>query len=295
MRLSLDHLQAFAAVIDLGSFSAAAERLRLTQPAVSFRIRQLEQRFGVRLVERVGKRAMPTAAGSELLAHARRIEAASAEAVAQMALHAAGGAGRVRLGADATACVYLLPPVLVGLRERHPALEIAVRTGDTDHILRSIDENALDAGLVTLPAAGRMFEVTPVFEDELVLIAPADQALPSAVTPAAMPPLPLVLYAACANTQRLVDAWLARGDAGLRPMMELGSVEAVKEVVGEGFGCAILPGMVMERGPADARIATRALSPRLHRMLALVVRRDKPLHAALRETIKALRTLQPSR
>src|SRR5712692_4468986 len=111
-RLSLDHLQTFARVIDSGSFSAAAQRLELSQPAVSLQVRQLEQRLGVRLIDRVGRRATATAAGAELLAHARRIADTVAAALEAMTRHSKGIAGRVRLGTGATACIYFLPPIL---------------------------------------------------------------------------------------------------------------------------------------------------------------------------------------
>ena len=116
--LRLDQLRTFTEVIAHGSFSAAAERLRLTQPAVSLQVRQLEKRLGVRLIERVGKRATPTPAGAELLDHARRIDASVAAALEGMARHAGGTFGRVRIGTRATACIYLLPPVLRDLRRR---------------------------------------------------------------------------------------------------------------------------------------------------------------------------------
>src|SRR5437588_574393 len=136
--LNLDHLRTFAAVVDQKSFSAAASRLGVTQPAVSQRVRQLEQRYGVKLIERVGRRAAPTAAGTELLSHARNIETALAAANDAMAPHARGAAGRVRLGTGATACIYLLPVALRDLRRRFPALEIVVSTGNTPDMLRAV-------------------------------------------------------------------------------------------------------------------------------------------------------------
>src|SRR5215475_8257296 len=129
--LSLDQLETFAAVVELGSFSAAARRLNLTQPAVSAQMRQLERRLGLRLVERVGRRAQPTVAGSELLPHVRQIEDALAAAVAMADRHSTEIAGRIRLGTGATACIYLLPSALRDLRRRLPQLEIVVRTGNT--------------------------------------------------------------------------------------------------------------------------------------------------------------------
>lgn len=287
--LKLDQLHAFLRVVGLGSFSAAAERLHLSQPAVSLQVRQLEKKLGARLIERVGKRAAPTAAGSELIRHARRIEEAVSIALDGMAAHASGAPGRVRIGTGATACIYLLPPVLRNLRRRFPTLEITVTTGNTGDVLKALEENALDLGLVTLPAPGRMFEVTPVLEDAFVTIAAADgDRLPDVVTPAALAQLPVILYEAGGNTRRIVDRWFARAGVGLTPVMDLGSVEAIKELVGAGLGCAVLPGSAVRKAGERVPIVHRPLSPKLHRRLALVVRRDKILTKGLQAAIEEL-------
>lgn len=290
--LKLDQLRTFVDVIALGSFSAAAERRRLSQPAVSLQVRLLEQRLGVRLIERVGKRATPTAAGGALIEHAQRIEAAVSTALDAVAGHAGGTLGRVRIGTGATACIYLLPPVLRDLRRRLPTLEIAVRTGDTADMLRALNENALDIGLVTLPAPGRAFEVTPVLDDPFVAIAAADDdRLPPVVTPAALSTLPLVLYEAGGNTRRIVDRWFADAGIAPTPVMDLGSVEAIKELVAAGLGLAVLPGMAVHEVGERRALVSRPLSPPLRRALALVVRRDKVLTRGLRETMAALKGL----
>ncbi|MBV9567493.1 MAG: LysR family transcriptional regulator, partial [Hyphomicrobiales bacterium] len=235
--LNPDQLRAFAEVIELGGFSAAAERLHLTQPAVSQQVRQLERRFSLKLIERGGRKARPTAAGIELLAHARRIEAVMASAADAMARHATGALGRVRIGTGATACIHLLPPLLRDLRGRLPSLDITVATGNTAHILRLLEDNALDVGLVTLPVRGRALSITPVLDDEFVAIAsPEAPPLPRRVTPAALAARPLVLYEPGAQTRRIVDQWCGRKRLAFRPAMELGSVEAIKELVGAGLG-----------------------------------------------------------
>jgi DNA-binding transcriptional LysR family regulator len=289
--LSLDQLRSFATVIEQRSFSAAAAKLGVTQPAVSQQVRQLEQRFGVKLVERVGRRATPTAAGSELLGHAHTIETALAAANDAMAPHARGAVGRVRLGTGATACIYLLPAALRDLRRRFPALEIMVSTGNTPEMLRAVEENRIDLALVTLPAAGRMLDVRPVLEDEFVLVAPRDMALPREITAAALARLPLVQYEPGANTRRVVDEWALRAGVALKPIMELGSVEAMKELTGAGLGCSVLPRMALRKHKG---FVVRPLKPRLYRMLALVLRRDKPLTRGLREAVKAITALQRS-
>jgi DNA-binding transcriptional LysR family regulator len=289
---NLGQLRTFADIAELGSFSAAAERLGVSQPAVSLQLRQLEHRFGVKLIERVGRRAKPTAAGEALLVHARGIEAAIEAAAEAMAPHASGATGRVRLGTGATACIYLLPPVLRDLRHRFPALDIVVSTGNTPDMLRAIEENRIDIGLVTLPASGRMLDVRPLLQDEFVLIAPETQQLPREMPAAALAKLPLVQYEPGANTRRVIDEWALRSDVTLKPIMELGSVEAMKELIGAGLGCGVLPRMALRRRQDTSPFVVRSLKPRLYRTLALVLRRDKPLAKGLRELIRALSALK---
>jgi len=292
--LNLDHLRTFAQVVELGSFSAAAERGGVTQPAVSLQIRQLERRFGLKLVERIGRRAGPTAAGLELLTHIRVIDAALAQAEQAMTAHASQVSGRIRLGTGATACTYLLPPLLAELRRRFPALDVVASTGNTADMLRALENNTLDMGLVTLPAPGRMFQVTPVMEDEFVAIFPANDpgGIPAVVTPQTLALRPLVLFEPGARTRRLVDDWFEAAGVAAKPVMELGSTEAMKEIVAAGLGCAVLPKLaVTGAGQRDA-LVVRSLTPHLSRDLAIVLRRDKPLSHGLRHLQEALLALR---
>jgi DNA-binding transcriptional LysR family regulator len=293
--LNPDHLATLSEVIAVGSFSAAAQRLSLTQPAVSQQIRQLERRLGVRLIERVGKRARPTAAGAELLKHARHIEAAFDTAIAAVAAHRDDVVGRVRLGTGATACIYLLPRLLRSLRTRYPRLDIVVKTGNTPDILRDLEDNALDVALVTLPAPGRNFAVTPVLDDEFVAIFPVGERAPAIATPASLAERSVVLYEPGGHTQRLVADWFVRAGLSLRPVMELGSVEAIKRLVAAGLDCAILPRIAVTEDAKDGQFRIRPLSPRLFRKLGVVIRRDKPLGRSLREVVRALHGLRTRR
>jgi DNA-binding transcriptional LysR family regulator len=247
----------------------------------------------VRLIERVGRRARPTPAGAELLAHARLIAGAVTVAEESLAPYASGKLGRVRIGSGATACIHFLPSVLRDLRKRFPALEITISTGNATDILRQLEDNTLDLGLVTLPATGRMFDVTPLLEDEFVVLsAPDGPTLPRTVTAQHLMRLPIVLYEPGALTRRLVDDWFAAQGLAIRPTMELGSVEAMKELVRAGLGVGIIPGMAVDTQRAP-KLQIQPLSPKLTRGIGLVVRRDKPLHRGLRETIAALRRAAP--
>jgi DNA-binding transcriptional LysR family regulator len=290
--LSLDQLHALVRVVERGSFSAAAADLALTQPAVSLQIRELERRLGLRLVERIGRRVAPTPAGAELLPHIRRIEDAVAAALEAMAQHAQGVAGRVRLGTGATACIYLLPPLLRDLRRRFPQLEIVVATGNTPDVLNALEANSVDVAVVTMPAAGRMFTATALVEDEIVAVFAADgERPPATVTAADLARLPVVLYEPGGNSRRVVDDWFRDAGVALKPAMELGNIEAIKELVAAGLGCGLLPRLAVPEG-GRAGINVRSLSPPLHRRLGLVLRRDKIPDRGLRELVRALERLR---
>jgi DNA-binding transcriptional LysR family regulator len=287
--LKLEHLRAFADVAELGTFSAAAERRQLTQPAVSLQVRQLEKSLGVRLIERTGKRAAPTAAGRDVLRHIEHIEGAITALFADLNAHGRHMPTRVRLGTGATACTYLLPSVLAELRRDHPTLEIVVITGNSADVLKSIEANRIDVGLVTLPARGRAFDVQPLCEDEIVAVARRGAyTLPAKVTPAALKQIPLLLFEPAGTTRRLIDRWFRRGGLRAMPMMELGSIEAIKQLVAAGLGCGLVPRLAMSRVDQRSLVIT-SLSPRLTRTLGVVLRRDKVLHQGLHLTIAALK------
>lgn len=286
-RPNLDHLAMFRSVIELGSFSAAANRAGVSQPAVSLQIRQLERQQGASLIERVGRRATPTAAGIELLTYARSIEAAVSEMRDGMARFSSGAAGRLRIGTGATACTYLLPTILRKLRGKYPLVEIVVTTGNTSDIAKAVEENRIDVALVTLPAAGRILDVTPLLRDEFVCISTREFQLPQRITPSALADVPVILFEPGGNTRHIADEWLAGEGHALKPIMSLGSVEAIKALVGAGLGCAIVPSMAVQK--AAAGLVSRSLTPRLYRELALIVRRDKPQHRALKHFVALLK------
>lgn len=293
--VNLDQLLTFAMVVEHGGFTEAAARLGLTQPAVSMQIRNLEDRFGVRLIERVGKRALPTAAGRDLLPFVHRLRDEADAAVAHMTRHRAGDFGRVRIGTGATACIYRLPSILTALRADHPGLEIIVVTGDTPEILDAVEAGTLDLALVTLPAARPSLFIEPVCVETLVAV-DSRQTEPGeandALHPAEAAAAPLILYERGGTMRAVIDAWFLAGGRQPRPAMELGNVEAIKNLVAAGLGRSILP-LVTVAGDLDRdRFRARPLVPPLTRSLGLALRRDKTLDAGLRATAAAIRALE---
>ena len=289
---TIRQLGTFLAAVDAGSISAAARRFSLTQPAASQQLRQLERGLGARLLERAAGRLMPTAAGAAILAPARRAQAAVADVLAAAAAYRTGAAGQVRLGTGATACIHLLPPVLAALRRRVPGLTITIATGNTPDILRRIEAGDLDIGLVTL--TGRMtrsLTAVRLLSDPLIAVLQAAMA-PAApkLSPARLGGLPLVLYERGGNTRAILDAWFRRAGLSPRPVMELGSVEAIKAVLAGGLGASVLPRLALA-DPIPGTV-TRELRPAVTRDLGYVLRREKVVDRGLRAMIDALETLR---
>ncbi len=289
---TLRQLRTFLAVLDSGSVSAAARRLNLTQPAASQQLRQLERALGVRLLERAGGRLVTTAAGNAILPAARRAQAAVADAVAAAAEHRTGTTAEVRMGTGATACIHLLPPVLAALRRRIPGLGVTITTGNTPDILRRLETGELDIALITLgPALSRSLISVRLLADPLMGVLPATLVPDSArLSPLQLAHLPLVLYEPGGTTRALIEAWFRRASVTPRPVMELGSVEAIKAVVAGGLGASVLPCLALRDPMPD--IVIRPLRPALMRQLGYVVRREKIMDRGMRAMVESLDSLR---
>lgn len=283
---SLRQLRTFVAAVEHGSITRAAAALHLTQPAASQQLRELERVMKVRLLQRAGGRVVPTAAGAAILEPARRAQAAALDALAAAATYRSGETGRVRLGTGATACIYVLPRVLAALRARMPGLEVVVATGNSPEILRQVREGALDAALVTWPGGvQRGLQHHVLLRDRLLALLPGEVE-PGPVDRARLAAMKLILFEAGGDTRGVVDGWFRQGGLAPKPIMELGSVEAIKVLVAGGLGASVLPGMAVSEVPAGT--TARALRPALSRELAVVLRQEKIVDRGLRALLDAL-------
>ncbi|EKS6729328.1 LysR family transcriptional regulator [Enterobacter mori] len=287
--LNLGYLATFRLVIQRGSFSAAADVLGISQPAVSLQIRQLEQFLQTRLVERTGRGIKATAAGQALLVHGERIEQAVDETLRSVRAFNHDVSGTITLGTGATACIHLLPPLLQQLRSDYPLLRVGVTTGNTLDIVRAIEENRLDMGLVTLPVSGRALDVMPVMDEEFVFIASqAQQAMFTDLRPDALHTLPLIAFESGSGTRALIDGWFEASGLTIAPAMQLGSIEAIKRMVRSGLGYSIVPKMAVEQKADREGLCVSSLSPVLQRQLAVVMRQDKILSKGISCIIRIL-------
>ncbi len=291
MELQLAHVRTLEVVARHGSFSRAATELNLTQPAVSMHVSQLEQRLGIPLLERVGKRAFPTRAGEVLLAHAARAVAELEAGIAMVQRLRGIVAGRVRIGTSASISIYLLPPVLRRVRARHPEVELVVVTGNAPEIARAVVANALDVGIVSLPVRERELTILPFYRDELVAIAPpqARWRRRRTIGAAELARETLILFEQGSTQRRVVDAWF-RG-AGVSPgqAMELGNTEAIKKLVGAGLGLSMGSWFAVRNDAQARRLVALRLIPRLVHQRGIILRKDKPRAPALTAVLDALR------
>ncbi|MGL3998537.1 LysR family transcriptional regulator [Pantoea eucalypti] len=288
--LNLDHLTTFRMVISRGSFSGAADALGLSQPAVSLQIRQLEQTLQVRLIERTSRGIRPTPAGLTFSEHCIKIDSVINTAIESVSLHSDDITGTVTVGMGATACIHLLPPVLQQLRQAHPLLKVDVRTGNTSDIVRSVEENRIDIGLVTLPANGKCLSVSPLGTDEFVVImekdAPDQSVKP--LSPDALLSLPLIVFEPGSGTRALIDEWFHNAGLTVSPMMELGSIEAIKKMVRSGLGYSIVPRMSVANIDERQGLSLYSVTPSLHRTLGTVMREDRIVSRGMSVILKRL-------
>lgn len=289
---TLRQLRTFLAVVEIGSISTAARSLNLTQPAASQQLRELERVLRVRLLERAAGKVQPTAAGVALCEPARRAQAAIDDAVAVVAAHRQGETGRVRLGTGATACIYMLPPILSAVKRRMPGLELVIASGNSADMARHVETGELDIALVTLPVTrSRSLSVTRLMPDPLVALLPASLArATTSVSAAQLACLPLILYETGGTTRAIIDAWFRRAGVAPSPIMQLDSIETIKVLVGGELGASIMPAMALAVPPRNTVV--RQLRPAIARHLGIVLRREKVLDRGLRVVLDALATLR---
>ncbi len=291
--LNFDQLRALLEVVEQGSFSAAARRLNLTQPAVSLQIRELERRFGLRLIERLGKRAHATVPGRELVEAAQRIFRECDHADAAMRRYREGWTGRVHVGMTLTAMIYRLPPILRRVRLDHPGIDLVVTNAPTQNTVENIMQNRIDLGLVNLPVEKRQLKVTPLCPEVLVAIFPVGtRDVPDEITPGYVARQNLLVEHASSSANSLVLGWLSGPAAPHRAPAALGTVEALKSAVASNLGMAIVPEVSIAMHLSD--FIVRPLRPSLSRTLALVEHRNKPNEPALEIVRNALLALRPA-
>jgi DNA-binding transcriptional LysR family regulator len=262
-------LAAFCAVVERKSFSQAAQRLGVTQPAVSLQIRSLEQRLGRQLLDRSGRRVEPTEAGLRLYASAQRLLALEENLLEELAADDEGAiTGTLELGASTGPGGTVVPLLLCEFQEQHPDLRVRLSVSDTQTVVDQVAERELELGIVGAGRRHRGVVFEPFFRDEVVLACPAGHSFAGkTVSLDQLKTVPLIVMQEGAGVRQVIEDELRKAGTRLRDLdvrLELGLQESVRSAVLAGHGVAFISRLAIESDLAAGRIATarvRGLDP----------------------------------
>ncbi|MGE5688961.1 MAG: selenium metabolism-associated LysR family transcriptional regulator [Pseudomonadota bacterium] len=253
-------LAAFCSVVELRSFSQAAERLGVTQPAVSLQIRSLEQRIGTQLLDRSGRRVEPTEAGLALYRGAQRLLALEEQLLDQVVSERDGTLrGRLELGASSGPSETVLPLLLCEFRERNPEVRVALVVSDTQTVVDRVARRELELGVVGAARRHRSVSFEPFLRDEVVLACPpAHRFAGRTATLDELRAEPLILMQEGAGVRQVIEDELRGAGVRLRDLdvvLELGLQESVRSAVRAGYGVTFISRSAIEADLASGTIA----------------------------------------
>ena len=240
--MDFDQLMTFLEVAKLGSFSRAGQKVFRSQSAVSAQIRQLEQEYGDRLLDRSGKDVTLTPAGRVLLAYAERMTQMRDESKLAVADHGSAPRGRMVVGANEATCLYVLPDVFAKYCHLHPEVQLSIYRNFSYKIVEKLENGTIDVGIVTLPVKSAKLKTISIFRDQLMWmvnpqnpLAKQDECLDRrdcsrAHASCRRPVTPGVSWTSCCNPTK----------SELQVRMELPSVGMIKSFVAAGLGVSLI-------------------------------------------------------
>ncbi len=273
-------LQVFHTVARLLSFTKAAEALHMTQPAVTFQIRQLEDYFNTRLFDRTHNRISLTAAGERVFEYADRIIALYREMDNQVRELTGDVSGVLIIGASTTIAEYLLPSLLGEFKRQYPAVNIRLRVSNSEGVVQMVENNVADVGIVESPIASKRLAVEVLWHDQLMFICPPGHPLAKkpTVRPKEVLDLAFVSREEGSGTREFIREYLARNGVQYQDLnisMEVGSPEAIKGAVESGFGVSVVSQAILVKELKLRSLVARPLDPPLKRPFSIVYQRQK--------------------
>jgi LysR family transcriptional regulator, low CO2-responsive transcriptional regulator len=240
--VTLRQLRTFKTVADLNSFSLAAHRLKLSQPSVSYQVKELEETLGLPLIDRLGKRIQLTEAGTLMYGYARRMLDVLDEATIAIQEMRGIQRGNLRVGASTTVGIYLLPAALGAFKKLHPGLVISLEIGTRVRVQEQVLRSELDLAVVGPASKDPELAVIPFLSDELVVVAPASHPLAKkrGLTLKDLADQPFVMREPASGSRWSLEKAARKEGAKLIVAMELGSNGAIKHAVESGLGLAVL-------------------------------------------------------
>ena len=253
-------LAAFCAVVERRSFSQAADRLGVTQPAVSLQVRALEKRLGTQLLDRSGRRVEPTEAGWRLYRGAQRMLALEGQLVAEVAATGEGAlAGDLVLGASTGPAAVAIPVALAEFQRQSPDVRVFLTVSDTHSIVERVAARELELGIVGAARRHRGVRFEPFFSDQVILACPPSHSFACrTITLDELREDTLILMQEGAGVRQVVEDALRRQGVRLRDLdvrLELGLQESVRRAVEAGYGVTFISRTAVEADLAAGRLA----------------------------------------
>jgi len=253
-------LAAFCAVVERRSFSQAADRLGVTQPAVSLQVRALEKRLGTQLLDRSGRRVEPTEAGWRLYRGAQRMLALEGQLLAEVAATGEGAlAGDLVLGASTGPAAVAIPVTLAEFQRQNPDVRVFLTVSDTHSVVERVAARELELGIVGAARRHRGVRFEPFFSDQVILACPPSHAFAGrTITLDELREDTLILMQDGAGVRQIVEDALRRQGVRLRDLdvrLELGLQESVRRAVEAGYGVTFISRTAVEADLAAGRLA----------------------------------------
>jgi DNA-binding transcriptional LysR family regulator len=253
-------LAAFCAVVERKSFSQAAERLGVTQPAVSLQVRSLEKRLGAQLLDRSGRRVEPTEAGRRLYRGAQRLLALEEQLVEEVAGESAADLrGELSIGASTGPAAIVVPLLLCEFQRANPDVRVSLTVSDTQSVIDLVADRELELGIVGAARRHRSVAFEPFFEDEVILACPPDHSFGGrTVTLDDLRSEQLIVMQQGAGVRQIVEDELRARGMRLRDLdvrLELGLQESVRSAVQAGYGVTFISRSAVESDLAAGTLA----------------------------------------
>jgi DNA-binding transcriptional LysR family regulator len=252
-------LAAFCEVVERRSFSEAAARLGVTQPAVSQQVRSLEERLGAQLLDRSGRRVEPTEAGLRLYRGAQRLLALEEQLLEDLAEPDAPLRGTLEIGASTGPAAIVLPLLLCRFQRDNQELRVHLSVSDTQSVVELVADRRLQLGIVGAARRHRSVAFEPFFRDEVILVCPPGHPFAGrTVELDELPAGPLILMQQGAGVRQMLEDELRKDGRRLRDLdapLELGLQESVRSAVQGGFGVAFISRRAVETELAAGTLA----------------------------------------
>jgi DNA-binding transcriptional LysR family regulator len=294
--MDLRQLEILRAIAESGSFTAAGERLHVSQSAVSRQVLLLEEEFNEPLFLRFGRRIQITPTGEKLLQLSHRVFADIRETTGDILDRKKKLSGTLRLVGGMTVCLYVFPTLLQEYRQHHPDVDIKVITGGTPRLLRKLRSGGADLGLLTLPIDDPVLLTIPAIEEELLVVMPSSHSFATerSVSPSALVRQPFILFEGGSNTRRVIDQFFAQSDIQPRIVAETENVEIIKSMVASGLGISIVPYQAVAQEISRGTLHfARIEGERLVRKTGWVHLRSERVPRMVREMIDMLSRILP--